>query len=69
MPSSIKSRFFVNNETHTWLIFNCKSDEIFGKIKNFKIELDVTLSIRVWQVIALGIALALAYLNKGNKSK
>ena len=34
-----------------------------------KIELDVTLSIRVWQVIALGIALALAYLNKGNKSK
>ena len=34
-----------------------------------KIELDVTLSIRIWQVIALGIALALAYLNKGNKSK
>ena len=34
-----------------------------------KIELDVTLSIRIWQVVALGIALVLAYLNKGNKSK
>ncbi len=34
-----------------------------------KIELDVTLSIRIWQVLALGITLALAYLNKGNKSK
>ena len=34
-----------------------------------KLELDVTLSIRVWQVLALGIALALAYLNKGKKSK
>lgn len=31
------------------------------------VELDVTMSIRVWQVIALGISLVIAYLNKGNK--
>lgn len=32
-----------------------------------KIELDVTLSIRIWQALALGASLALAYLNRGKK--
>lgn len=34
-------------------------------VNSTRIEMDVTLSIRVWQVLALGISLALTYLNKG----
>lgn len=32
------------------------------------IELDFTLSIRIWQVLALGIALIIAYLSKGSEN-
>ena len=40
----------------------------FAAVKS-TVELDVTLNIRVWQVIALGISLVIAYLNKGNNQK
>ena len=40
----------------------------FTAVKS-RLELDVTMSIRVWQLVALGIALVIAYLNKGDNQK
>ena len=34
--------FFADNETHTWLILNYESDQVFKKIETCTIEIDVT---------------------------
>ena len=42
MSINNKFHFFADNETHTWLILNYESDQVFKKIETCTIEIDVT---------------------------